>query len=341
MNRKISLLLATFAILAVGGLFAGDAAVQQGQSEDVAATRAALQADGSFEGPDGSLFTSQRAFIDAGRRCSAPLDESDETPGVTPRDIDRGVTPIRNRAETPAENGAPATPTEIPVYFHVIQSSGVAGSSGVGYLQISALDAQIEVLNLAFSGVGPGGTGANTSFSFVRAGVDYTVNATWYKAGPGTTAEKNMKAALRRGSADDLNFYTNSGGGYLGWATFPSSYATQPSQDGVVCYWASLPGSNYAPYNLGDTGTHEVGHWLGLYHTFQGGCKGGDSVSDTEAERSAAYGCPTDRDTCPREAGDDPITNFMDYTDDACMFKFTQGQSTRMNAQWTSYRAGK
>ncbi|MGE0130407.1 MAG: zinc metalloprotease [Blastocatellales bacterium] len=288
--------------------------------------RQGLQSDGTFIGPDGAFHRSLRDFVESGARC-ATVDNGNRLGRFLP-----------NRRGTSIAALAPGSVT-VKVYFHVIQQNGTAGVSGTGYVPVSQLDSQINVLNQSYAGQTGG---ANSPFRFVRSGVDYTVNSSWYNAGPSSSAETAMKNALRIGTADDLNFYTNSGGGYLGWATFPSSYTGSPKKDGVVCFYRSLPGGNYPPYDLGDTGTHEIGHWLGLYHTFQGGCnRSGDSVSDTPAERSSAFGCPTGRDTCRSKAGLDPIENFMDYTDDACMYKFTAGQSSRMDSQWMTYRQGK
>ncbi|RJS45029.1 zinc metalloprotease [Nocardioides cavernaquae] len=237
----------------------------------------------------------------------------------------KGLTKGSGGALVTGSSAAAFTSTVVPTYVHVI-TNGTAGN-----VSSTRIAQQMTVLNNAYAGSG---------LSFNLVATDYTNNASWYTVGYGTTAERQMKTALHRGTKDDLNIYiANIGGGLLGWATFPSG--NDLAMDGVVVLNASLPGGTAAPYNLGDTATHEVGHWTGLYHTFQGGCGGsGDQVADTAAEKSPAYGCPANRDTCRRDAGLDPVHNFMDYSDDACMFEFTNGQRTRMQNQWVLYRAG-
>jgi hypothetical protein len=230
----------------------------------------------------------------------------------------------------------------IGVYFHVVnKGTGVAN----GDVPTKWLRDQIDVLNAAYAGADPNAqpTSVNTPFRFALVGVDRTTNAAWFNAGIDSAEEREMKTALHVGGADTLNFYVNNAGGvYLGWATFPFWYAGDPTQDGVVVLYSSLPGGSCCEprtYNQGDTGTHEVGHWLGLFHTFQGGCAAvyNDFVADTPAERKPAFGCPVGLDSCPG-AGLDPIENFMDYSEDSCMYQFTAGQSARMEALSLQYR---
>lgn len=239
---------------------------------------------------------------------------------------------LRERANRRTGAVAPLATVTIPVVVHVIQENSTRAG---GNIPDSMISNQITVLNQAYSGATGG---AATAFAFQLTKINRVVNPSWYPILDGSSAERSMKSALREGGKNTLNLYLGDvTPGLLGWATFPQRRLN--SADGVVVLNESLPGGNETNYNQGDTATHEVGHWLNLYHTFQGGCSGsGDSVGDTPAEATPAYECPTGRDTCSA-AGLDPITNFMDYTYDSCMYQFTPGQASRMLTAWNAYRA--
>ncbi|MGC4894377.1 zinc metalloprotease [Micromonospora sp. DT31] len=238
----------------------------------------------------------------------------------------------RERAAFRTEAVAPLATVTIPVVVHVIQENSTRAG---GNIPDSLITQQISVLNQSYAG---STGGAATAFAFQLSKINRVTNTSWYPIVQGSSAERSMKTSLRQGGKNTLNIYLGElSDGLLGWATFPKR--TLDKMDGVVVLAESLPGGTAANYNQGDTGTHEVGHWLNLYHTFQGGCSGsGDSVSDTPAEASPAYQCPTGRDTCST-SGKDPINNFMDYTYDTCMNQFTTGQASRMLTAWNTYRA--
>ena len=232
-----------------------------------------------------------------------------------------------------ARSTAAVAAVTVEVWVHVIRKdTTVAG----GNIPAARITNQIKVLNDSYAGATGG---AATGFSFHLAGVTRTTNQKWFNM-TGGGKDRAMKEALKVGGPETLNIYTAKlGQSLLGYAYFAQDAAKIGVLDGVVVHFGTLPGGGLGIYSLGDTATHEVGHWLNLFHTFEGGCNGnGDFVADTAPEASPAFNCPTGRDTCTG-GGPDPITNFMDYTQDSCMFAFSPGQASRMQQAWTAFRA--
>jgi hypothetical protein len=218
--------------------------------------------------------------------------------------------------------------TTVPTYVHVM-----AGKNGEGDVTNSQIRRQIDVLNDTFAG-GESSEAAATGFTFALAGIDRFYNDTWHKDG----GSAKYRSETRKGGADALNIWLVDFK-YLGIATFPWDYEKHARIDGIRVHFDSIPGGSIANYNLGETATHEAGHWLGLYHTFQGGCTAtNDEVADTPAQSSPTNGCPEGRDSCSLP-GLDPIHNYMDYSYDSCYNQFSAGQSTRMSQMWSAYRA--
>jgi Pregnancy-associated plasma protein-A len=225
----------------------------------------------------------------------------------------------------PARTLASAT---VPVYINVMRDA--AGNGDVTDQQIAQ---QIAVLNQTFAGQ-ESSAAANTGFTFTLAGTFRYNNNQWHQDKQSSSYRKQT----RKGGKNALNIWLVDFG-YLGIATFPWDYARNPGIDGIRVQYTSLPGGTETNYNLGETATHEAGHWFGLYHTFQGGCTStNDEVSDTPAQSSYSTGCPEGRDSCSLP-GLDPIHNYMDYSYDSCYNQFTPGQSTRISTMWTAYRA--
>jgi Pregnancy-associated plasma protein-A len=298
----------------------------------VASVAPAAGAAGAEAAPCAEPADTAQAAADARARPGAPRGHDPNQ--LTEAEVakrEQEFAAIRARAD--AGKISPMQTVAIPVIVHVVAEDTTRAG---GYLPDSMIADQIRVLNEAFAG---GTGGATTAFSFSLAKTTRTVNPAWYPIVYGSKGERDMKAALREGGAGTLNIYTGElSDDLLGWATFPKR--SLHSSDGVVVLAESLPGGTATNYNLGDTATHEVGHWLNLYHTFQNGCStAGDRVDDTPPERSPAFECPTGRDSCG-DAGADPIHNFMDYTYDSCMYEFTPGQASRMLDAWNAYRAG-
>ena len=286
----------------------------------VTPANAALPADSRPGCADGETSASARGGF--GDQDHRPVSAADQRAiaARTDRILDRkGITKAEARKQVAG--------TTIPVYVHVMRDA--AGNGDVTESQIAQ---QISVLNTTFGG-GESATAANTGFNFSLAGTfRYNDNA-WHRDRQSAT----YRSLTRMGGPNALNMWLVDFK-YLGIATFPWDYSSRPSIDGIRVHYDSLPGGSIANYNLGETATHEAGHWLGLFHTFQGGCTEiNDEVADTPAQSSPTNGCPTGRDSCPLP-GLDPIHNYMDYSYDSCYTEFTGGQSTRMAQMYAAYR---
>ena len=215
---------------------------------------------------------------------------------------------------------------EIDVYFHIFTTS-----SGDGAISDETVMKQMDILNDAFSGV-PSSYSECSGFTYeAQTATPFRFNLVHLETIVDDAAfnldscdADTRRAELRKGDCSDLNIFTGYTS-YLGWATFPNHCPGDGNPefvanelDSVVLLYSSLPEMGAVPYDEGDTATHEVGHWLGLLHTFHDGgffkgekvlkrlgvlqpsqdCIDGDLVEGTPAESSPAYGCPIERDTC-------------------------------------------
>ena len=287
-------------------------------------------------------FQRSEDFIQHGRRCGST--HTPKSLRAAPTDCSFSSTSIK------PEYGPDVTFT-IPVVFHIIQKT-----DGTGHIDESLIHSQLDVLNEDFEALAntPGGMGTNGKIRFVLAttnpqgqpttGINYVTNNSYF-TDPGSGLSP-MKQALNWDPKHYFNIYTNDANGALGYATFPSESAGD-AEDGVVLLYTSV-GRN-APqggiYNQGRTATHEVGHYLGLFHSFQGGCgnastpyTSGDLIKDTVAHSGPNFDCTAAASTCSG-GGALPIENYMNYTNDTCMTKFSVEQINRMRCSIVNYRA--
>ncbi|PPQ89421.1 hypothetical protein CVT25_002187 [Psilocybe cyanescens] len=215
------------------------------------------------------------------------------------------------------------------VYFNVIASNMTLLGGWVPQKQI---DDQMDLLNKAYVGTG---------ISWNLVNVTHVISRYWHETVTlGEPQAIQMARAFRKGKSTAFNVYTV--GFYTealnGYSAFPVDYRSDPYEDGCVLLFETLPGG-VSKARQGGTLIHEAGHWLGLYHTFQGGCLGlGDRVDDTPPSAEATYDCPTFVDSCPG-GGPDPINNYMDYTNDTCRTEFTPGQIERIQSSMATWRS--
>jgi hypothetical protein len=281
----------------------------------------------------GAACSSQTTEPTAGEAPSTGVQRSDSltngqcgTPAATREEIARvnGAIESYNADRSWTANEeliALFEPVTIPVWVHELRTT-----NGTGTLTAAQINAMITRMNNQFAG---------SNFSFMLAGTTTTTNNDWFNQG----APQAARMQLRQGGPETLNIYSvannlmNSG-----LSSFPWDYVRNSVMDGLYLAFTEI--QNVTTQSAESTPTHEAGHWLGLWHVFQGGCndQNADQISDTPPVVEPRPGNCNVADTCPG-GGADLINNFMDYTPDACHTAFTAAQIGRMQTLWNIYRA--
>ena len=226
----------------------------------------------------------------------------------------------------------PTNAYTVPLVFHVISKE-----DGTGDISDQRIIDQVQVMNEDYRAITGtmGDQGFDTKIEFVLAGITRTVDDKWFRD---KGAERKYKQALAWDPNLYCNVYTNSASGYLGYSYLGQTAAGE-WYDGIVLLYEAVGGrdNGFYPYDQGRTLVHEMGHYFGLLHTFSGCCNDydcGDLIVDTEMENTAHYYCDQTY-TCDTP---DPIHNYMNYTDDLCMYEFTPEQGNRCVCTLVNYR---
>jgi hypothetical protein len=306
---------------------------------------------------DGQQFDSWSAYVQSdyfrsnGRRCGTPDRDMREMlfgPSSSPEPAD-----CSSGSTNPTTDYAPGALLEIPVVVHILMNDSCTD----GIISNAMVQSQIEILNedfLALAGSN-GAMGTDAQIQFILAdedpggqpttGITRTCNTTWFND------SGSYWDTLAWDPNRFLNIYTNKASGALGYVPFlpadGGGSLVGEARDRVVILWSAFGrDSDAVPYDQGRTATHEVGHYLGLEHTFnpqnscgsqtKPGCySDGDLICDTLPQAVPNFGCPTDPQSCSTP---DPYQNYMDYTDDLCMEEFSVEQTRRSRCSLEHYR---